>query len=157
MPSLCQIRERAALTREEPQMTTLTPEQTVAAWDRHSHSQPAVPDDPRLPLVVPTLVHHRHRQLIAEGIPDYEVAVHSATAGEGTLDEIRNSSSGRVSRKGGGGWDVSAERDRLNLETVNLKVTDEIHGPSLTLHLTPGEARTIARQLLHMADRMELL
>ena len=115
------------------------------------------PRRPATALVVPTLVHHRHRQLIAEGIPDYEVAVHSATAGEGTLDKIRNSSSGRVIAQGRRRLGRQRRAGPPQPRDVNLKVTDEIHGPSLTLHLTPGEARTIARQLLHMADRMELL
>ncbi len=113
-------------------MTSLTPDQTLTTWDRHSHTQTAV-HDPRLPSWCPSWCTTNHPQLIAEGCPDDDVAVHSATEGEGTLDEIRNSASDRVTRQGGGSGDVSAERDRLNLETVNLTVSGgraSTHPPS---------------------------
>ncbi len=103
---------------------TMTPEETLTEWERHSHNQPITADDPRLPSWCPRWCTTNHRQLIAEGIPDDEVWMHSATAGEGTLDEIRNIVDHRVTRKGGGRWDVGAEQDRRNLETVYLKVDE---------------------------------
>ena len=54
---------------------------------------------------------------------------------------------------------MSAERSDRSEETVNLLVHEHfLDGPaSVTLPILSGEARVLARQLVAMADRMDLI
>ena len=61
-----------------------------------------------------------------------DARVHCAGRGEGLLSEIRNIVDGRVAVKGGGSWDLSAERSDRSEATVNLLVHQYLlDGPPL--------------------------
>jgi hypothetical protein len=123
---------------------TMTPEQTLEKWDEHSHNRAA---DPRLPSWCPRWCTTNHQKVLDEGSTIEDAKVHYATAGEGILDEIHNIIDKRVTRKGGGTWDVSAEQYLRDLEVVTLMVSDHaVDRVPVTLRLTSGEARIIARQ-----------
>lgn len=101
-----------------------------------------------------------HAEVLAEGCA-WEIAqLHRRSGGGEYLHEVRNPIDGRVMRSGGGGYELYAEQqpryDRgfETVATINLAVRSEDDGK--TLPLTTGEARTLARQILALADELDL-
>ncbi|HWI43272.1 MAG TPA: hypothetical protein VNS81_06600 [Nocardioides sp.] len=80
----------------------------------------------------------------------------------GYLPEIRNAIDKRTTRAGGSGWNldirqrpIDARGGYLDDDTVNL-IAHDADNKLVTLELTSGEARVLARQLEAMADRIDL-
>lgn len=114
-----------------------------------------------LPDHCPSWCADEHAVVLAE-TGDWPTAqAHHRHAGEGVLSEIRNCHDGRVERPGGGSWNLAAEQTpmrgggELTVETIRLEVHSKTHD-HVTLPLTSGEARVLARQLEAIADRLDL-
>ena len=109
-----------------------------------------------------------HRQAVDEGCTVEQASVHLGADLTGWLSEIRNSYADRVDRPGGGGWSMRLSqrqyleprvKDGLNLAVVVLEIWDRNEAGdrlAIDLNLTPSEARSMAAQLLRLADAEEL-
>lgn len=115
-----------------------------------------------------------HRQSLEEGCVAEDASRHLSEDVGGTVRPIA-APLGGMSRSQHGTWQVSIQADHLHvgpqdsrghvglpLVRLDLLEWEENHGDhrdhtiSLDLDLTSGEARTLARQLLHLADRIDL-
>lgn len=103
-----------------------------------------------------------HAEVFAETENWTDAQKHHRSAGGGSLSEIRNQIDGRIERPGGGGWNLHAEQTAmptggyLTVETIHLHVDAAGFRDHVTLALTTGEARVLARQLEALADRLDL-
>lgn len=119
-------------------------------------------DNKWLPDHCPPWCAQEHAVALAEGCSWESAQKHHRGAGGDCLDELRNSQDGRVMRPGGGGWNLHAEQTPmygggyLTVATVNLAVDSPDRKGRIELALTSGEARVLARQLVALADRLDL-
>lgn len=116
-----------------------------------------------LPDHCPPWCDRTHAQALVEGNSWAESQEHLHGGPGAGLDELRNPIDKRVVRPGGGGWNLEIRQRPmtesggvLDEATVNLAVDSPNHTTAITLQLTSGEARTLARQLTDMADRIDL-
>jgi hypothetical protein len=119
-------------------------------------------DNEWLPTHCPHWCQGGHAVAYAEGC-GWEISQrHSRGGGGDFLPELRNPIDHRVMRHGGGGYDLTAEQTPMRnggyqtVETINLRANDA-EGNMLTLVLTTGEARTLARQLIALTDAVDLI
>ncbi|WP_109507223.1 hypothetical protein [Nocardioides speluncae] len=117
-------------------------------------------DDEWLPELCPPWCTADHAAVYAESGDWVLAQLHTRSGGSDFLDEIRNPIDGRVMRRGGGEYQLRAEQEAsptgrgfLTTPVVNLRVTGP---PAVAVELTTGEARSLARQLEHLADAVEL-
>jgi len=114
-----------------------------------------------LPEHCPTWCEGQHAESYAE-CGDWEGAqLHTRGGGGGVLSQITYA--GRHCRDYGAGWDLTATQRPLGPtlgywgpELIELEVYDEGFQNKVRLSLTTGEARVIARQLVAMADLLDL-
>ncbi|SDS20621.1 hypothetical protein SAMN04488570_1365 [Nocardioides scoriae] len=110
----------------------------------------------------PAWCNSEHHRAVDEGVTAEAAAVHSTADLVGRLEELRNSVTGQVVREGrSAGWDLilQAPGDKRCWGTpaVNLDVYDgHKTRQHIVLNMTGGEARVLARQLLHFADLLDL-
>lgn len=115
-----------------------------------------------LPTHCPPWCDREHAVALAEGCGWETSQKHRMGAGGDCLDEIRGQGGGRVMRPGGGGWNLHAEQTPmygggyLTAATVNIIVDSPDRKSRIELALTSGEARVLARQLVALADRLDL-
>ena len=112
------------------------------------------PDDEWLPDSCPRWCDGGHHQCLAEGNGWYESQEHHGRSRGHSLPEIRNEIDCRVIRPGGGRWEVHPRMrpygprgDCLDQDTIYLEMDDVGEQRGLSLHLTSGDARVLARQL----------
>ncbi|WP_090860085.1 hypothetical protein [Nocardioides lianchengensis] len=106
-----------------------------------------------------------HRQALREGCEPDQARTHLSVDLGGQVDDIRNYLTGRLFRPGQGGWRVWLEAGPLmttlvlELRTItrgkNIPAGKRKHN-SVRLDLTTDEARSLAAQLIHLADREDL-
>ncbi|HWJ12003.1 MAG TPA: hypothetical protein VNS46_21650 [Nocardioides sp.] len=114
-----------------------------------------------LPTHCPSWCDGDHAEVYADS-EDWEAAQEHVAGGPGgCLDIMLNPIDKRIVREGGAGWELDIRQRAmeggglLDEATINL----EIHASDysrINLHLTTGEARVLARQLVAMADRVDL-
>lgn len=109
-----------------------------------------------------------HWQAFMEGCPVEDARVHVSVDHCGFTNDIVNHLKQRLDRRGGAGWDVKLQQDDLlpshmGMALVRLDMhvwrDDRSQHPSsdrLQMDLTPGEARTLAAQLINLADTYDL-
>jgi hypothetical protein len=103
-----------------------------------------------------------HMRALQEGATLEGAAQHVGRPSGGHLPEIRSASDGHLTRPGGGGWDVVPAEDpmlngvdRRSEPAVELELRDG-RPQEARVRLTSGEARTLAAQLVHTADQLDL-
>ena len=120
-------------------------------------------DNRWLPSHCPSWCDNDHAEVFADS-EDWEAAQEHVGGGPGGyLSVMLNPIDKRVIRAGGAGWDLDIRQRAmesggfLDEATVNLDIRPA-GGPAsrAQLQLTSGEARTLARQLVAMADRIDL-
>lgn len=104
-----------------------------------------------------------HEQALEEGCTPHEAAVHTSADRADRLNELVNHHTGDVIRPGGPRYSlrVRADGDDMfaGLPTVDLEIEErrgEEQYVGIDLHMTGGEARTMARLLEHYADLADL-
>lgn len=111
-----------------------------------------------------------HRQALEEGCTAQEASVHMADDYVGTVQTISDPFTMARQRVQPGGWSVEIRSQHdsrsgyhglplVRLELYRYSGTAVRNRGTRTdteLDLTSGEVRTLARQLLHMADRIDL-
>ena len=114
-----------------------------------------------LPDYCPSWCDGQHAEALVEH-GDWESAQrHMAFGHGGYLHDVLNPISKRVVRSGGASWELSIqqtplpERGFADIPTVDMAVRDAGR-QVIDLCQTSGEARTLARQLVMMADRIDL-
>lgn len=104
-----------------------------------------------------------HAVPLAEGCGWYASQQHSSSGSGDCLSELTYA--GRPVREWGGGWDMHAEQRPLGpnggywgpaLIHIDVTESDAPARRRALLKLTSGEARTLARQLIALADRLDL-
>jgi len=138
-----------------------------------------ITEDPRalpaleklLPDSCPDWCLNQHRESLEEGCTLEEASRHVSRGFEGHLKTLSTAvDKPRVARRGGGGWKVQLQAEHGDnggwprFPTVSLEVTIAEGRPehgSLSYHhdvlrLTSGEARTLAAQLLRLADMEDM-
>ena len=87
--------------------------------------------------------------------------MHYRSGGGDSFDKIRNQIDHRVVRPGGGGWDLTARCRPYygggirTTEAIHLEHHDQ-QGKQCDAAFTTGEARVLARQLIGLADKIDL-
>jgi hypothetical protein len=120
------------------------------------------PDDEWLPNHCPSWCdgNDAHAVPLSEGCGWEDAQQHSASGPGEVLSEIRHA--GRTCREFGGGWNMHLQQQPLPMggyagpPFVHVALDGPAAGERLTLQLTSGEARVLARQLVAMADRLDL-
>lgn len=109
-----------------------------------------------------------HQQALDEGCSVEIARVHLSGDLGGQVNDISNFVTKRVVRRGTGGWRVQLQQDEPEDGCYDMAVIElELHerrsadlsstGYDYTrLNLTTGEARALAAQLLHLADREDV-
>jgi len=111
----------------------------------------------------PSWCNREHAQALAEGNGWEDSKEHQGHSFEYMLGGHRNPVDHRVMRAGGAKWILyprvrpwARAGGRADEETVRLEVEDADYTASVTLKLTSGVARIMARQLLRLADQLDL-
>jgi hypothetical protein len=114
-----------------------------------------------LPEHCPPWCEGGHAQALVEGNGWESSQQHFASGGGDSFDEIRNQIDHRVIRPGGGGWDLTARCTPFygggskTATTINLEIHDQ-QDKRVDAAFTTGEARVLARQLIALADKIDL-
>ena len=103
-----------------------------------------------------------HMRALKEGASLEAASEHVGRPIGGYLAEIRNPANGRLTRPGGGGWEVvtAAEPmpnglDHRTEPAVEIELRDP-RAQAARVRFTSGEARVVAAQLVHAADQLDL-
>ena len=119
------------------------------------------------PRSCPSWCKGEHAQVLAEGNDIEDAQEHEGRSHEYVLPELRNYVDKRVTRLGGASWHmyprvrpwnhlggaVDQPTIRLSLEVLGIVDQPQAVDP---IELTSGEARTLARHLLNLADVLDL-
>lgn len=119
------------------------------------------------PQSCPSWCNGEHAQVLAEGNSSEDAQEHEGRSHEYVLPELRNYVDKRVTRLGGVRWHMSprvrpwnrlggaADQPTIRVSLEVLGLVDEPQ-PVDPIELTSGEARTLARHLLDLADVLDL-
>jgi hypothetical protein len=103
-----------------------------------------------------------HMRAFEEGASLEAASEHVGRPGGGYLAEVRSAADGRLTRPGGGGWEMVIAAEPMpngvghrTEPAVEFELRDG--GPqSSRVRFTSGEARVLAAQLVHAADQLDL-
>jgi hypothetical protein len=124
--------------------------------------------DEGLPVRCPSWCIGDHERSLIEGNVAADARVHQSIGFGDALDDLTNPFAKRLDREGGGGWEVVLSQDEpghyKTVPTVDLECRFIRLGQGggvdvddhVALHLTTGEARSLAAQLVHLADLGDL-
>jgi len=103
-----------------------------------------------------------HLRALREGNSLEAAAEHLGRGTSGHLAEIRSPGDGRLTRQGGGSWELVTVKEPMadgfgqrTEPAVEFELRDG-RPQDARVRLTSGEARILAAQLIHAADQLDL-
>ena len=103
-----------------------------------------------------------HLRALREGNSLEAAAEHVGQGTSGYLPEVRSPGDGRLTRQGGGSWELVTVKEPMpdgfgqrTEPAVEFELRDG-RPHNARVRLTSGEARVLAAQLIHAADQLDL-
>jgi hypothetical protein len=118
-----------------------------------------------LPKFCPPWCTQPHEQALDEGCTVEEASIHIGPDLCGSTHDASNPYTGEIVRPGSGGWSVVLRQPEgpewRRVPIIELELEGKADRPGgvrdrVQLTLVSGEARTLAAQLLHLADQTDL-